>query len=216
VYIKQELEANSLAYQLNTYHRRSVFTDFSSHTLKNIYAEHPRIHYHFTSGDTALVAEKLDKGLYDFALIVEPPDLSRYNYIEIPESNLWGVVMQTSHPLSGQEHITVDDLIPYPIFTSQQAFSVDFPRWCGEKIDRLNLLASFNLSTNAAFFSKEGVGLTLSFDELINTNEKSGLTFRPLYPKLETKMYIIWKKYQVFTPAAELLLDEIKKATLPH
>ena len=29
---------------------------------------------------------------------------------------------------------------------------------------------------------------------------------RPIAPKLETKIYLIWKKYQVFTPIAERLL----------
>ena len=40
----------------------------------------------------------------------------------------------------------------------------------------------------------------------IDTNPDSGLVFRPLAPKLETKIYLIWKKYQVFTPIAERLL----------
>lgn len=50
----------------------------------------------------------------------------------------------------------------------------------------------------------------LTFEHLVNTGNDSALCFRPLAPRLETKMYIIWKKYQVFTPIAELLLDELK------
>ncbi len=50
----------------------------------------------------------------------------------------------------------------------------------------------------------------LGFEHLVDTGKDSELCFRPLTPGLETKMYVIWKKYQVFTPIAELLLDELK------
>lgn len=180
--------------------------------VKKLYKSPPLIRYHITSGDTAQVAEKLDKGLFDFAVIVEPPDLSHYNYLEIPGSDVWGTVMRYDHPLAGKEKITLDDLIPYPVFASKQAFNNDFPRWCGEKADKLNFLASFNLSNNAAVFAREGVGVTLTFQNLVDTSSQSELVFRPLYPRLETKMYIIWKKYQIFTPAAELLLNELQNS----
>lgn len=39
------------------------------------------------SGDTEPVAERLDRGLLDLAVIVEPPNLSKYNYLTIPESD---------------------------------------------------------------------------------------------------------------------------------
>lgn len=189
----------------------SYLVSYLAMAVKNIYAKHPNIHYHITSGGTEHVSENLDKGLYDFAIIVEPPDLSRYNYLEIPETDVWGAVIPCDHPLAEKEFVTVDDLLPYPVFVSEQSFEADLPRWCGEKADKLNLLATFNLSYNAGIFTKEGLGVTLTFDSLINTSKESGLVFRPLSPKLENKMYVIWKKYQLFTPAAECLLEELKR-----
>lgn len=188
----------------------SYLVKYLAQAVKKLYHSHPLIHYHIISGNTAQVAEKLDKGLYDLAFIVEPPDLSQYNYLEVPGADVWGAVMRHDHPLAAKKNITIDDLLPYPIFASEQAYNLDFPRWCGEKVDKLNLLAGFNLVNNAAVFAKEGLGLTLTFDQLVDTSEQSELVFRPLKPRLETKMYIIWKKYQVFTPAADLLLDELR------
>ena len=57
---------------------------------------------------------------------------------------------------------------------------------------------------------KEGLGYLLTFKHLINAGPGSGLVFRPLFPKLETKIYLIWKKYQIFTPIAERLLEMLK------
>ena len=154
--------------------------------------------------------ERLDRGLIDFAVIVEPPNLSKYNYIEVPETNVWGLVMKKDDPLALKKKIEIQDIIGLPLICSAQAMKVDIPRWCGEYIDRLNLSGTINLAYNGSILVKEGAGYMLTFDKLIDTGMDSSLTFRQLYPTLETKMYIIWKKYQVFTPIAELLINEMK------
>ena len=51
----------------------------------------------------------------------------------------------------------------------------------------------------------------LTFEHLVDTSEESGLCFRPIKPTLETNMYIIWKKYQVFSPIAELFLKRLRQ-----
>lgn len=178
--------------------------------IKEFREDYPLFRYHLTSGNTEQVVERLDRGLIDFAVIVEPPNLSKYNYIEVPETNTWGLVMKKDDPLAGKTCIEVDDLTGLPIICSTQAMQADIPRWCGEKADMLDLSGTINLAYNGSVFVKEGVGYMLAFDNLIDTGTNSPLTFRPLNPPLETKMYVIWKKYQVFTPIAELLVDEMK------
>ena len=184
---------------------------YLAYAVKNLSGQYPGIHYHITSGDTELVAERLNRGLLDLAFIVEPPDLSKYNYLEVPGSDVWGAVMRRDCPLASRPAVTVDDLLGYPIFCSEQSVRADLPRWCGEKSSQLNIMVSFNLTNNGAVFVREGLGIALTFDRIIEISPDSPLCFRPLVPELRTRMYIIWKKYQVFTPAAQLLLDELKK-----
>ena len=74
----------------------------------------------------------------------------------------------------------------------------------------LLLEGSFRLSYNGSLFVKEGLVYLLTFQHLIDTSPGSGLVFRPLTPALETKIYLIWKKYQVFTPVAQRLLEYLK------
>ncbi|MCD8322449.1 MAG: LysR family transcriptional regulator [Oscillospiraceae bacterium] len=179
--------------------------------IKEFREKYPLFRYHLTSGNTEQVTERLDRGLIDFAVIVEPPNLSKYNYIEVPETNTWGLVMKKNDPLASKSRIEIDDLIGRPIICSAQAMQVDIPRWCGEKADMLDLSGTINLAYNGSVFVREGVGYMLSFDHLIDTGVDSPLTFRPLSPPLDTKMYVIWKKHQVFTPIAGLLIDEIKR-----
>lgn len=106
--------------------------------------------------------------------------------------------MRKDYPLATKEAIIFDDLLDIPIFCSEQSAKMDLPRWCSDNLDRLNILATFNLCNNGAVFVREGLGVELTFDKLVETNAESDLCFRPITPPLHTKMYVIWKKYQIF------------------
>ena len=174
--------------------------------------DYPGLRYHLYSGGTEQVTERLDRGLLDFAFIVEPPSLSHYNYIEIPGVDTWGVLMRRDHPLAALESITCDDLAGIDLICSEQSMKADIPRWCGQKADTLRFTGTVNLFYNGSVFVKEGLGCMLTFARLADTSPESSLCFRPLSPVLENKMYVIWKKYQVFTPIAELLVKRLEEA----
>jgi len=178
--------------------------------IKEFKKQCPGLRYHIYSGNTEQVAERLDRGLLDLAVIVEPPNLSRYNYIEIPGVDTWGLLMRTDNPLAEKESITANDLIGIDLICSDQSMKADIPRWCGQMTDQFNHVGSTNLFYNGTILVREGLGCMLTFNHLADTGPDSGLVFRPLHPPLENKMYIIWKKYQVFTPIAERLLEMLK------
>lgn len=179
--------------------------------IKHFKKQYPGFHYHITSGDTEQVTEKLDKGLLDFAVLVESPDYAKYNVVKMPESDRWGLVMPAGCTLAQKDCITFEDLLGLPLFCSGQGWHADLPLWCGECINELTLEGSFRLSYNASVFTREGLGYLLTFEHLVNTSSESGLVFRPLYPELTTDMFIIWKKHQVFTPIAERFINELQK-----
>ncbi|MBP3250525.1 MAG: LysR family transcriptional regulator [Ruminococcus sp.] len=189
----------------------SYLIKYLARSIKAFKAQYPGFIFHIFSGDTEPVAERLDRGILDLAVIVEPPNLSKYNYLSIPGSDKWGLVMRRDSPLSEKEYVTLDDLYGLPLICSEQSIRADFPRWCGEDMDKLNFAGTVNLAYNGSVFVKEGLGYLLTFEHLIDTSEESGLCFRPIEPTLETNMYIIWKKYQVFSPIAELFLKRLKQ-----
>lgn len=178
--------------------------------IREFKVTYPDLHYHITSGDTEQVTEKLDKGIIDFAVLAQEPNTAKYHYLAFPEADLWGLVMPKDCPLAEKSTICADDLIGLPLFCSEQGWNNDISKWCGNRLDELHLEGSFRLSYNGSLFVKEGLGYLLTFQHLIDTNPESGLVFRALTPKLETKMYLIWKKYQIFTPLAERLLEKLK------
>ena len=178
-------------------------------SFKQLY---PDLRYHITSGDTSQVAEKLDKGLLDFVVLAEIPDTSKYESLLFPETDTWGVVMPADLPLAEKAAISVDDLVGLPLFCSDQGWKNDISRWAKDRMDELQLEGSFGLVYNASLFAKEHLGYLLSFDKLVDTSPGSGMFFRPLTPKLETNLYLVWKKYQILSPIAERFLKQIKKS----
>lgn len=176
--------------------------------IKEFKKRYPMFHYHIISGDRTVVLDRLERGLLDFGVVVEMPNLDRYQYLELPGVDTWGVLMPKNHPLAKKHKICAEDLYGEELICSEQSIEVDIPRWCGKKSDKLNFTGHTNLAYNGSIFVREGLGLMLTFEHLIVPSNENGLIFRPLEPKLENKIYLIWKKYQVFTPIAQRLLDE--------
>lgn len=182
--------------------------------VKKLKMRYPNFTYHITSGDTEQVTEKMDKGLLDFAVLTEIPETRKYHYLEFPVSDTWGVVVPQDHPLSRKKAIRVDDLVGQPLFTSEQGFGFVLSEWVKERAEELHLEGSFRLSYNAAMFVKAGLGIMLTFEHIIDCSRESGLVFRPLYPALRNKLYLVWSKYQTFTPLAEKFLEQVKESFL--
>ncbi len=173
--------------------------------------KYPNFTYHITSGDTEQVTEKLDKGILDFAVLCETPDSNKYEYVKFPEADVWGAIISSSHPLAKKKSIHVSDLIGQPLFVSEQSWNNEIKTWAKERFPKLKLEGSFRLSYNGSVFARENLGILLTFKDLINT-EGTDMVFRPLSPELKSELYLIWNKYQAFTPIAEKFLEQIKKA----
>ena len=125
--------------------------------------------------------------------------------------------MRKDSPLAAKETIEKKDLLHLPLIFSRQAMlprrtGNEFTEWFGEDFDKLNVVTTFNLVYNAAILVDAGVGYAVTLDRLADTSESSNLCFRPLSPGLESGLSIVWKKYQMFSPAADLFLNRLKEA----
>ncbi|CDX01784.1 LysR transcriptional regulator [Desulfitobacterium hafniense] len=83
--------------------------------------------------------------------------------------------------------------------------------WLRDDSEKLNIVATYNLIYNAALMVEEGIGYALCLDKLVNTTSSSGLCFKPLEPRVEAHLNIVWKKYQVFSKAAEKFLEKMRQ-----
>ena len=182
--------------------------------MAQIREEYPGIHFQIYSGNAEEVAERLEKGLLDFGVFVEPADISRYNSIRLPVMDTWGLILRKDHPLAQKEHITREDLGDVPLIMSRQEMAAqkagnDYLDWFGGSYELLNVVAGYNLMYNGALMVRSGLGCAVGLDRIVNTTETSDLCFRPFDPPLEAGIVVVWKKYQVFSKAAEMLLEKM-------
>lgn len=172
---------------------------------------HPGIHYHISSGNAEFVIEQLDKGLIDFGVIFGDADLKKYNALKIPVKDTWGVLMRRDSFLAAKKAITPEDLLPLPLILSHQVNQQSqFSAWLNCDMEKLNVVATYNLLFNASILVDEGLGYAVGLDKIIYAGENSSLCFRPLDPGVEAEMNIVWKKYQLLSKASEQFLKKLK------
>lgn len=187
-------------------------TRLLARTARDLQKENPHIRYHVFSGDGADVEDRLDKGLADFGLLLGPVDQVKYDYLTLPFRDTWGVLMRRDSPLAGLESIRPEDLWDKPLILSRQITSGNqLFRWLKREPAELNVTAYYNLAYSSSLMAEEGLGCALILDKLINVTGDSRLCFRPLDPGLEIEIHLIWKKYQVFSRAAELFLSRLRQ-----
>lgn len=179
---------------------------------QKLQAEYPGVHFHIISGDAADIQEQIDKGLLDFGILMGDNDKSKYEYLELPMRDTFGILMRKDSELASKDVISPEDLWNKPLIIPRQAtFSSDLPRWMKTEVSNLNIAATYNLIYNGSLMVDEGMGYVLGLDNLINTTGNSNLCFRPMYPSITIGMNIYWKQYQIFTKAAETFISRLQQ-----
>lgn len=182
---------------------------------KRLQLEYPDIHYHISSGDTTDVLESLDKGLIDFGLIFGTIDTSKYEYVEFPTNDVYGILMRKDSPLAKKDSVRPEDLRDKPLIFNRNTRDGDLlTSWLGKSLSELHVAATYNLLFNASLMVDEGLGYAFALDQIINTTGNSNLCFVPCEPGLRVGMSLIWKKYQVFPKAAKRFLEEFQSLNL--
>ena len=182
---------------------------YLSRTAGEIHREYPDVRFTVTSGDTEDLIDQLNSGLIDAALIFTDYDHSLYQGIRLPERDRLGVLMRRDSALAKAERISLSDLTELPLIVPRAAMA---SLSSDPLFSRLHIVTVYNLIYNASLFVEDGVGYAIGFDGLINVTGDSPLTFRPLDNSLSQQGTVIWKKYELFSPAVTLFLDRLKKA----
>lgn len=184
----------------------------SVHALAERY---PEIRFNLFSGNAEDVMERLDKGLVDFGVLIEPYDVAKYDYVRLPVVDVWGVVMRKDSPLAALDAVQAKDLRNVPLICSRQALGGgQLSSWFKTDYGKLNVVSSYNLLYNASLLAETGLGYVLCIDNILNTTGESNLCFRPLKPALTSQVNLVWKKYQIFSKASELFLNHMSERSV--
>lgn len=177
------------------------------HTLQK---EYPDIHFHFTSGDSLDLLDRLDNGLFDFCVVYGDVDQAKYNYIKLPYKETWSFLLDKEDPLSNKEFITPNDVNKLPLILSRQSINSEkVISWFNKKEGELNIVNTYSLVNNAIYMAKEKMGYLLTLKNIVDVNN-TNLIYKKLNPELTISISIIRKKFKILSKPAEKLLNLIK------
>ena len=169
---------------------------------------YPQVQFRIYSAIADDIKDRIEKGLLDMGLLVEPVDISKYEFIRLPLKERWGVLVREESPLAGKEFVTPEDLLGVPLLmVRREQVKNELANWFGETFDRLEIAATYNLIVNAAFMVEQGLGAALCFD-LGAVFEN--LRFVPLASRMETGSVLVWKKNQALSMANTLFIQHIR------
>lgn len=178
--------------------------------IRNFSQKYPLVQFQLYSEIADQVKERLDKGLADVGLLMEPVDIQKYEYLRLPQKETWGILMRRDHPLAEKERITPEDIAPYPlIMPIRERVREAILHWIGKEEKELRIPLGFNLLSNAALLVEEGLGCAFCMDGAVAVRSSPNLKFIPISPEGHSRSVLVWKKNQLFSPATSLFIQEI-------
>lgn len=179
--------------------------------MANFRAIHPNVTYHLYTNSADYVKEQLEQGLLDFGLLLEPIDVTKFDYIRMKDKERWGLLLRKSHPLAQKEYITKEDVWGETLITSDRlSVEKEVLNWIGRPRSELNILATYNLINQAANIVDGGLASAITIEGAVNMFASDRLVFRPLYPELSMTSVFAWKKMLPEFGAASAFLDYFK------
>lgn len=170
--------------------------------------KHPLVRYQMFSGNADNIKDRIESGLLDMGLLMEPVDIGKYEFVRMPVREEWGVLVREDSPLAAQEAVTPGDLVGIPLMMSGRALvRNELANWFGDAYERLDILMSYNLLYNVAVLVQQGIGAALC---LRLDSRYDHLRFVPLSPRLEIGSVLAWKKNQIYSPATSAFIEFAK------
>lgn len=175
--------------------------------------EYPEVCFELYTGAADYIKEKIDHGLLDVGLLLEPIEIEKYEYTRLKQTERWGIVFRSDHPLCEKDVVTVDDIKDIPLIFPRRVGSQSVLRgWFGDEFDNLHIVATGNLVANSARLVLQGVGSVITIEGSIDMYENPELCFRPFQPELESTSVLVWKKYQPVGQAVSKFVEFLKYA----
>lgn len=184
---------------------------FLSEQIRKFQHKYPLVQFSIHSAIADDIKERIEKGILDIGLLMEPVDVGKYEFIRMPQKEKWGILVRKDSELAAKESVNPEDLTGVPlIMVKRELVKNELASWFGDYYEGLQIAATYNLILNAAAMVERGIGMALCFDLGVAFYED--LCFIPLNPTLETGSVLVWKKNQTLGLAISQFMSFLKNA----
>ncbi len=188
----------------------SIGSRLFARLIKQFSDKYPLVQFHLYNEMADYIKDRMDKGLVDVGLLLEPIDTSKYDFLRLSQKETWGVLMRDDHPLSGRESVSPEEIAQYPlILPLRERVRAEILNWLKREEKDLYIPLSYTLLSNAVLLVEEGLGSAFCLDGALAIHSSPNLRFIPIHPEHTTRSVLVWKKNHVFSPATSLFIQEI-------
>lgn len=184
-------------------------------TFAALHRDYPAVTIELYTGNADATEERLERGLLDFALLLEPVNLEKYEWVRIPQTDRAGVAVASDGPWGKLDLLTPVDLAKMPLLLSSRTSNkaIDLVAWSDGTLDleALDVVGHFDLIGNASHLIRSGTACAMGIDHLLQVDASSQMRFVPLDPPIEIASYLVWKKYRLRSRACEEFLNRLKR-----
>ncbi len=155
--------------------------------------KHPLVQFRIRTATADDVKERIERGILDMGLLLEPVETSQYDSIRMPREECWGALVRADSPLAEREGISPKELLCWPLLLPwRESVHSQVMGWFGEDYTKIQVAARFDFTFNAAIMVKHRMGVALCHDK--GTAFFPSLRMVPLSPKLENGALLVWKR----------------------
>ena len=166
---------------------------------------------HITSGNAPAVLERLEDGRDEIALIFDESGSEKFSVEPLELYDAWGALLPADHPLAKHESMDLDTLATLPLIVSSQAWQQVFWSWYGNRMDSLNVAATFNLCYNAAHLVKSSSGVAVTIGGIVATGGETGLAFVPLEGVRPEQLKLVLRRGRSLSPGCSIVVETIRQ-----
>ncbi len=181
-----------------------------SEMIASFRQKYPDVSFNIYTAIADDVKERLENGVLDMGLLLEPVEVSRYHYLRMPLREKWQVLMRRDFQLAEKQKITPGDLEGIPlIMAKRQSVRNELENWFGHDKEKLDIVSTCNLSHhNQSIMVESGIGVALVMEFACSQDT---LCLRPLEPEIESGCVLVWKKNLTLSLAMQRFLEYVKE-----
>jgi DNA-binding transcriptional LysR family regulator len=173
--------------------------------------KYPQVKFEFYTATADQVKERMERGLVDIGLLLEPIDMERFEFIRLDIKENWVVLMRPDSPLAAKTGVTPKDLAGLPLLLpSRLKVQSEVANWFGNEFENLNVRYTGNLSTNSAVLVQNGYAYAIVIEGSVMFWNPELIVAKPFSPPLTATTAFAWRRNQPFPKAAEKFIEYIK------
>lgn len=175
--------------------------------------KYPNVSFDLYNGYGDDIKDKIDRGTIDVGLVLEPAEVSKYDFVRLNQKEKWGILVNDKSPLFEKNDVSLGDILSYPLILPKRgAMQNEILNWVKDSSEKPNIFAVYSLFSNAVLLVEKGLGCAVCMEGALSIKNNKNVKFIPFKPEKAIKSVVIWKKNRTSSLCVSLFVEEIKNA----